>query len=596
MAPRMGLPLQTHATNVKEWLRGAPLNERLHRVVGIALPAVLCIIQMWRLRTHTVDDAYITFRYSRNFARGMGLVYNAGEYIEGYTNFLWAVLLAGGYKLGFEPVELAKVLGALSALASLTLVYAISKRLLPLTIAPCIATWLLASSNVFCGYAVFGLETPLFICLVLLGSWLFMREEAGELRGVPWSGAIFALAALTRPEAPMYLGLLMLFMVGKPIFKLPKTIAKTDEGEPEDPIQERAVIMFSCILTAAVLIGVLISMRERSTLMTFGGGAVMVISAMMVLASLPRTMFGKRNLIRGGLFVAPIVLHVLWRHSYYGEWLPNTLVAKTGDMAQQIAGGVRYVLGYVEHEGPVIYLALFGVAMGLVKKRVEMLALGAITICGAIYIVSVGGDWMTLYRFCAPLQPFLFLLIGVATRELLERRSRMVNYGFLMFAMVVVANRSHRLAQDTKQVLLQEKDFWDSAAGGVSEWFIEQVDRRGDEAVRGAIAVGDMGQIGYRTDFPILDLLGLVDPVIAKLPGGYTNKVGEGFRNHFFDSKPRYFILISGGGNCKNPSVIGSKVLYADSRFRKTYKVSGEVRLKNNFLWCVYEHVDFTGG
>src|SRR3954470_13240280 len=35
------------------------------------------------------DDAFISFRYARNWVTGKGLVYNAGERVEGYTNFLW---------------------------------------------------------------------------------------------------------------------------------------------------------------------------------------------------------------------------------------------------------------------------------------------------------------------------------------------------------------------------------------------------------------------------------------------------------------------------------------------------------------------------
>jgi arabinofuranosyltransferase len=34
------------------------------------------------------DDAYITYRYARNVVRGYGPVYNPGERVEGYTNFL----------------------------------------------------------------------------------------------------------------------------------------------------------------------------------------------------------------------------------------------------------------------------------------------------------------------------------------------------------------------------------------------------------------------------------------------------------------------------------------------------------------------------
>ncbi len=40
------------------------------------------------------DDAMIAMRYARNLAEGHGLVWNNGEYIEGYTNFLWTLWMA----------------------------------------------------------------------------------------------------------------------------------------------------------------------------------------------------------------------------------------------------------------------------------------------------------------------------------------------------------------------------------------------------------------------------------------------------------------------------------------------------------------------
>ena len=37
------------------------------------------------------DDAFISYRYAEHLASGMGLVYNTGEAVEGYTNFLDAL-------------------------------------------------------------------------------------------------------------------------------------------------------------------------------------------------------------------------------------------------------------------------------------------------------------------------------------------------------------------------------------------------------------------------------------------------------------------------------------------------------------------------
>src|SRR5262249_22655589 len=148
----------------------APLPKETHLLLGLAAPAVALAINMWRVRHFTIDDAYISFRYARNLAHGLGLVYNAGERIEGYTNFLWTLILSGGVKVGVDPVVLAKVLGAFCALGTLGITYLLSNRFRPFTNFPCIATWLLASTVVFSGYSVFGLETSLFVFLVLAGT------------------------------------------------------------------------------------------------------------------------------------------------------------------------------------------------------------------------------------------------------------------------------------------------------------------------------------------------------------------------------------------------------------------------------------------
>jgi hypothetical protein len=54
------------------------------------------------------DDAFISFRYARNLLAGHGLVFNRGEFVEGYTNFLWTLEVAGLWRLGLRP-ELSTV-------------------------------------------------------------------------------------------------------------------------------------------------------------------------------------------------------------------------------------------------------------------------------------------------------------------------------------------------------------------------------------------------------------------------------------------------------------------------------------------------------
>ena len=51
------------------------------------------------------DDAFISFRYTRNLLEGHGLVFNPGEYVEGYTNFLWILELAAIWGIFGLPPE-----------------------------------------------------------------------------------------------------------------------------------------------------------------------------------------------------------------------------------------------------------------------------------------------------------------------------------------------------------------------------------------------------------------------------------------------------------------------------------------------------------
>ena len=46
------------------------------------------------------DDAFITFRYAQNLAGGHGPVFNQGERVEGYTSYLWMILMAAVIRLG----------------------------------------------------------------------------------------------------------------------------------------------------------------------------------------------------------------------------------------------------------------------------------------------------------------------------------------------------------------------------------------------------------------------------------------------------------------------------------------------------------------
>jgi arabinofuranosyltransferase len=153
-----------------------------------------------------MDDAFISFRYAANLSDGLGLVFNSGERVEGYTNFLWTVLIAGCDWIGMGIVLSSKILAMLSAVGTLIILYLFAGRLwanddqrLLLLAVP---VMLYAAMGSQARYVVSGMETLFFTFWVTLGFYLYLCHESSFL-----SGVAFALSAMTRPEGLLYFAL-----------------------------------------------------------------------------------------------------------------------------------------------------------------------------------------------------------------------------------------------------------------------------------------------------------------------------------------------------------------------------------------------------
>jgi arabinofuranosyltransferase len=170
------------------------------RVWLAVIPAILLYLFLaMRFSDHIVDDAYISFRYARNLAAGHGLVYNPGERVEGYTNFLWVLLLEVGMKLRQDPETVARVLGMLTGAATIAVVARLAARARISAAAFWMAPVFVAVQPANAVWAGGGLEGPLFACLLTAGvGWAAISAEEGLLH--PASAVLLALAALTRPE------------------------------------------------------------------------------------------------------------------------------------------------------------------------------------------------------------------------------------------------------------------------------------------------------------------------------------------------------------------------------------------------------------
>ena len=79
-----------------------------------------------------IDDAMISMRYAWNLSHGLGLVWNPGEYVEGYTNPLMTLLMALPTLL-FDKVYAVlamQILGIVFVLLNAYLVMSIADQLL----------------------------------------------------------------------------------------------------------------------------------------------------------------------------------------------------------------------------------------------------------------------------------------------------------------------------------------------------------------------------------------------------------------------------------------------------------------------------------
>ncbi len=152
----------------------------------------------WEL---VVDDAYISFRHAVHLVEGDGLVFNRGERVEGYSNFLWTLLVAGLAALGAVPAEAAVAAGWALGLLTLFGVAVTARRVLGLTAGAGLAAaaWLaLGVSWTF--WAASGMESALFAWAVLASWALFFDPLAARPQGAFCIAVAAAVAALTRPE------------------------------------------------------------------------------------------------------------------------------------------------------------------------------------------------------------------------------------------------------------------------------------------------------------------------------------------------------------------------------------------------------------
>lgn len=201
------------------WFKSVNPNRKIIFILLIII-FYLVIFQPFAARFFTIDDMYISLRYAKNWASGLGLVWNSGEApVEGYSNFSFVILSALAIKFGVNPVVLLKTIGWFSLLIVSISLYYLSR----LWFKPELALIPIISLMYYKGeilWAVSGLETTFYQSLIILALFYLLRGNGYNLyplsRGMQkntyliLSALIMVLASLTRPEAPF---LMLIFLI-----------------------------------------------------------------------------------------------------------------------------------------------------------------------------------------------------------------------------------------------------------------------------------------------------------------------------------------------------------------------------------------------
>ncbi|MCB1306367.1 MAG: hypothetical protein KDK37_18890, partial [Leptospiraceae bacterium] len=314
----------------------------------------------------TCDDAFISFRYARNAAQGLGLVFNAGERVEGFTNFLWTAFLIPVIGLGANPVHWSWLLSILCMVGLFAFLghrqyQQENQRHWPLLLAG-----LLSATMHFLVFATSGLETMAFSASAFIGLYFSLGGDRIGAQNEQVNG-------YSKDEGSLAIGLSLLVI----------TCLLRPDG----------FIFFS----VAWVSGCLRIFRRKAPLAV--GDCTALIASLAVLA-----------------------LYEIARYQYYGAWLPNTFYAKSAYSSYAHQGLTYLALFYKGYW----FWPLLGLALIIPQKNrlptawVPMLLTAVLW---HIYVLWVGGDFM-FGRFLVPVLPILGFLIATSIDARLPAKPR----------------------------------------------------------------------------------------------------------------------------------------------------------------------------
>lgn len=457
------------------------------------------------LYTTILDDAYIFFRYAENIVNGYGFVWNIHEApVEGYTSFLYLIILVAAKLVTIDLELFAILFGILSSTLSLFFVYLIYDHLYAKKLnnpsANLITVIILALSPSYLYWSGAGMETAFYSMFLTLTIYFFLKLSSSP-RKVFVKAVLFGLLCIIRFEAVLF------------------------------------------FIAALVYL-----MKDHFTF--------------------KKIRINKTGVIFSAIFILIFGSYFIWRWSFFGYFLPNTFYAKTGGGLQQIMGGFLYIIkalrlfygfGWI-----LIIILIFFFRKNLFSENSRFLfVIGVISL---ITTILLGGDHFHLGRFILPVLPMLLVFFPPAIDRFLAFKTKYFTLKptnkslllFTIFFVILVVKPVYKEALFGFQNILKgEKDViavYDlSSETEIIEWqhgfvimgkTLNQIADKDDY-----IAAVPIGAIGYYSKINVIDMVGLVDPVIAherfspdavrKWTPGHTKGDGK----YILSRKPTYIQL-----------------------------------------------------
>ncbi|MGC9521778.1 MAG: hypothetical protein ACP5HG_07845 [Anaerolineae bacterium] len=425
------------------------------------------------------DDAYITFRTVDNFVNGYGLTWNVRERVQAYTHPLWMFLMAGVYAITGEIFYTSQLVSiALSFVAVLMIALYVSRTSLRAMAA--LVTFIL--SKAFVDYATSGLENPL-THLILAAFILIYAIDRASPRRLLWLSLVAALGMVNRLD--------------------------------------------TLLLFAPALVWAVIEARSRGT---------------------PP---GWRPVLGVCLGALPLLLWLAFATFYYGTPLPNTALAKlnTGLIERRAiwSEGLRYLENSLRVDPITLVTIAVAVVLPLLRRDWRQLPLMGGILLYILYIVHVGGDFMSGRFLTAPLFQAVALLtmrpVAMGANPVSKFPNWMPSAAWVLAALVMglsapytplrasgatSADRDPRIWVRGRGITDERANYYantgllsslaDPGAYPTHDW--ARRGRQAREAQRDVVVQGSVGFFGYFAgpDVHVVDLLGLGDPLLGRLP------------------------------------------------------------------------------